>query len=136
MYVLYFSVNGCVCFVFCVALRVWQCLWIVWGNNPKYVWVWLLFCCWMLWSCLVWSGKILQFLCILPFGMLCLSAITMMFVKFCWQYVCWWVWWSKQILSLLSSPRCPIVYCGRHRGDIWWRCFVVWCLALSLVGYV
>ena len=27
------------------------------------------------------SGKILQLLCILPFGMLCLSAISMMFVK-------------------------------------------------------
>ena len=28
-----------------------------------------------------WSGKSLQLLCILPFGMLCLSAISMMFVK-------------------------------------------------------
>ena len=27
------------------------------------------------------SGKSLQLLCILPFGMLCLSAISMMFVK-------------------------------------------------------
>ena len=27
------------------------------------------------------SGKILQLLCILPFGMLCLSDISMMFVK-------------------------------------------------------
>ena len=27
------------------------------------------------------SGKSLQFLCILPFGMLCLSAISMMFVN-------------------------------------------------------
>ena len=27
------------------------------------------------------SGKSLKFLCILPFGMLCLSAISMMFVK-------------------------------------------------------
>ena len=27
------------------------------------------------------SGKCLQLLCILPFGMLCLSAISMMFVK-------------------------------------------------------
>ena len=27
------------------------------------------------------SGKILQLLCIFPFGMLCLSAISMMFVK-------------------------------------------------------
>ena len=27
------------------------------------------------------SDKIMQLLCILPFGMLCLSAISMMFVK-------------------------------------------------------
>ena len=29
----------------------------------------------------VWSGKSLGLLCILPFGMLCLTAISMMFVK-------------------------------------------------------
>ena len=29
----------------------------------------------------MWSGKSLKLLCILPFGMLCLSAISMMFVK-------------------------------------------------------
>ena len=29
----------------------------------------------------MWSGKSLQLLCILPFGMLCLSAISRMFVK-------------------------------------------------------
>ena len=29
----------------------------------------------------MWSGKSLQLLCILPFGMFCLSAIIMMFVK-------------------------------------------------------
>ena len=29
----------------------------------------------------MWSGKSLQLPCILPFGMLCLSAISMMFVK-------------------------------------------------------
>ena len=29
----------------------------------------------------MWSGKSLQLLCILPFGRLCLSAISMMFVK-------------------------------------------------------
>ena len=28
-----------------------------------------------------WPGKSLQLLCIVPFGMLCLSAISMMFVK-------------------------------------------------------
>ena len=29
----------------------------------------------------MWSGKSLQLLCSLPFGMLCLSAISMMFVN-------------------------------------------------------
>ena len=29
----------------------------------------------------MWSGKSLQLLCIFPFGILCLSAISMMFVK-------------------------------------------------------
>ena len=39
----------------------------------------------MLFLCVIfytmWSGKSLQLLCILPFGILCLSAIRMMFVK-------------------------------------------------------
>ena len=39
----------------------------------------------MLFLCVIlhtmWSGKSLQLLCIFPFGMLCLSAISMMFVK-------------------------------------------------------
>ena len=39
----------------------------------------------MLFLCVVfhtmWSGETQQLLCILPFGMLCLSAISMMFVK-------------------------------------------------------
>ena len=39
----------------------------------------------MLFLCVIlhtmWSCKSLQLLCILPFGMLCLSAISMVFVK-------------------------------------------------------
>ena len=35
----------------------------------------------------MWSDKSLQLLCILPFGMLCLSEISMMFVK-CMLAVC------------------------------------------------
>ena len=39
----------------------------------------------MLFPCVIlhtmWSGNSMQLLCILPFGMLCLSAINMMFVK-------------------------------------------------------
>ena len=44
-----------------------------------------LFALLMLFVCVIlhamWSGKSLQLLCILPFGMLCLSAISMMFVN-------------------------------------------------------
>ena len=60
----------------------------------------------MLFLCVIlhtmWSGKSMQLLCILPVGMLCLSVISMMFVKICWQCVCWLVWWSerKQTLCL------------------------------------
>ena len=49
----------------------------------------------------MWSGKNLQLLCILPFGMLCLSAIGVMFVKImlavCMLVLCWidHVWSSK-----------------------------------------
>ena len=39
----------------------------------------LLFLCLILHN--MWSGKSQQLLCILPFGMLCLSAISMMFIK-------------------------------------------------------
>ena len=45
----------------------------------------------MLFFCVIlhtmWSGKSLQLIWILPFGMLCLSAISMMFIKLCWQCV-------------------------------------------------
>ena len=44
-----------------------------------------LFALLMLFLCVIlhtmWSGKSLKLLCILPFGMLCLSAIIMMFVN-------------------------------------------------------
>ena len=57
----------------------------------------MLFLCVMLNT--MWSGKSLQLLCILPFGMLCLSTISMMFVKIVLA-VCmldyWWVWWSER----------------------------------------
>ena len=46
------------------------------------------------------SDKSLQLLCIFPFGMLCLSAISMMFGKLCWQCVYWWVWWPERKLTL------------------------------------
>ena len=41
---------------------------------------------WVIWHTM-WSGKTLQLLCILLFGMSCLSAISMMFVK-CMLAVC------------------------------------------------
>ena len=45
----------------------------------------MLFLCGILHN--MWSGKSLQLLCILPFSMLCLSAISMMFVNK-WVAVC------------------------------------------------
>ena len=48
------------------------------------------------------SGKSLQLLCIFPFCMLCLSAISMMFVKIMLavSVVYWWVWWSERKRTL------------------------------------
>ena len=47
------------------------------------------FALFMLFLCVIFhtmcSGKSLQLLCILPLGMLCLSATSMMFVKVCRQ---------------------------------------------------
>ena len=52
------------------------------------------------------SGKSLQLLCNLPFGILCLFAISMMFVKkVCWLCVCWWIWWSERKRTV-SSVNC------------------------------
>ena len=51
----------------------------------------------MLFLCVIvhtmWSGKSMQLPCILLFGMLCLSAISMMFVKKTVGNV--YVWWSE-----------------------------------------
>ena len=51
----------------------------------------------------VWSGKSLQLLLIFPFGMLCLHAIRMIFVKACWQCACWWVWCPVSFLVVGES---------------------------------
>ena len=54
----------------------------------------------------MWSGKSLQLLCIFPFGMLCLSAISMMFVKIMLA-VCMLVGivvWAK--VNFVSSVNC------------------------------
>ena len=64
-----------------------------------------LFALFMFFLCVIlhtmWSGKSLQLLCILPFGILCLSAIKIMFVKIQFA-VCWYVLRSerKRILCL------------------------------------
>ena len=55
-----------------VIVRVGGAIWL----NPFAT---VLFLCVILHT--MWSGKSLQLLCILPFGMLCLSTISMMFVK-------------------------------------------------------
>ena len=66
----------------------------------------------MLFLCVIlhtmWSDKSLQLLCILHSGILCLSAIRMMFVKI-----------LLAVCMLVSCPRCPVVWCVIHRGDIW-----------------
>ena len=48
------------------------------------------------------SGKSLQLLCTFPFGMLCLSAISMMFVKITCSMM--------RFISLLLLGLCPCVY--------------------------
>ena len=45
--------------------------------------VFMLFLCVLLHN--MWSDKSLPLQCILPFDMLCLCAVSMMFVKICWQ---------------------------------------------------
>ena len=52
------------------------------------------------------SGKSLQLLCILPFGMLCLSTISMMFVKIMWEVfmLMGMVVWAKA--DSVSSVNC------------------------------
>ena len=51
-------------------------------------------------------GKSLQLLCILPFGVLCLSAISMMFKKIGWQCV----WWSERKLTSVFCELCPVSF--------------------------
>ena len=46
----------------------------------------------------MWSGKGLKLLCIMPFGMLCLSAISMMFYKI--MLAVGMVWWSVRKRTL------------------------------------
>ena len=58
----------------------------------------------------IWSGKSLQLLCILPFGMLCMSDISMMFGKICWQCVCWLVLWSGESGLSVFRELCPVVF--------------------------
>ena len=67
--------------VFCVAcLTVFvKCLVNQFAICLGVVALLMLFLCVILHT--IWSGKSMQLLCILPFGMLCLSAIRMMFVK-------------------------------------------------------
>ena len=96
LYALCCSVNGSVCFMCCVFVNcllygidhVWsskecvccacdpsECLD---GGSQVFALI-MLFLCVILHT--MSSGKSLQLLCILPFCMLCLSAISMMFVK-------------------------------------------------------
>ena len=61
----------------------------------------------------MWSGKSLQLLCILPFGMLCLSAISMMFVKI-----------MLAVCMLVGMVVCLVQHIGSHCSDVmYFGCF-------------
>ena len=83
------SVNGPVCLVCCVFDSVCElfgfCMSEVIPSFKSLRAGSQVFALIMLSLCVIlhtmWSGKSLQLLCILPFGMLCLSAISVMFVK-------------------------------------------------------
>ena len=55
------------------------------------------------------SGKSLQLLCILPFGMFCLSAISMMFVKIMLVYVGGYGGLSESRLCVFCKL-CPVCF--------------------------
>ena len=52
--VMLYPCDSCVALFMDLFILWVACLWIVWWNNSQYVWVWLLFCCRILWKCLVW----------------------------------------------------------------------------------
>ena len=71
----------------------------------------------MLFLCVIvhtmWTGKSLQLLYILPFGMLCLSAISMMFVKM--GVLVFSVMWSELLMTSVIS--CPLFISVRVPGS-------------------
>ena len=54
------------------------------------------------------SGKSLQLLCILPFGMFCLSAISMMFVKILLA--------ACMLVSMVVCKLCPVCFLVVGKG--------------------
>ena len=54
------------------------------------------------------SCKSLQLICILPFGMACLSAINMMFVKMMLAVCILVVWWSEPTGLCVFRELCPV----------------------------
>ena len=54
----------------------------------------------------MWSCKSLKLICILPFGILCLSVIRMMFVNSLRCYTCSLVLWSERKRTLVFSVNC------------------------------
>ena len=65
----------CLCFCMLEVISLFKSL----RAGPQVFALCMLFLCVILHT--MWSSKSLQLLCSLPFGMLCLSAISMMFVK-------------------------------------------------------
>ena len=63
------------------------------------------------------TGKSMQLLCILPCGVMCLSAISMMYVKIILMYVCGYCGLSESELCVFGKL-CPVgflVVCNIHR---------------------
>ena len=72
-------------------------------------------------SHIMWSGKSLQLLCILPFDMLCLSAISMMFVKIMLAVgmLVGMVVWAKA--DCVFRELCPVSFLvvGKSPSTLW-----------------
>ena len=59
----------------------------------------------------IWMGNSLQLLCILYFSMLCLSDISVMFVKkLCWQCVYWWYGGLSECGLCVFRALCPVSF--------------------------
>ena len=81
----------------------------------------------MLFLCVIvhtmWSGKSLMLLCILPFGMLCLSSISMLFVK---KYV-------GNDFAYCQRVECAVTSPVRAASSMYLMNCMQWCMSGSAV---